>query len=251
MKLIAALAPALVAASAIPTKTIAERATEICGQWDTVQTGTYTLYQDLWGIDAATSGSQCSTFDSLNGDTIAWSTSWSWQGGNYNVKSFANVVVTQSTGYQVSAIKSIPSKWDYTYTGTGMVADVAYDIFSSSTAGGNSDGSSDYEIMIWLAAIGGAGPISATGSVIDTPTIAGKQWNLYYGLNGNMKVYSFVAPSQVNSFSGDLKEFYTYLVASQGYSASQYITSIGAGTEPFIGTDAVMKTSGYSVVVNV
>ncbi|KFX95869.1 hypothetical protein V495_08757 [Pseudogymnoascus sp. VKM F-4514 (FW-929)] len=251
MKLIAALAPALVAASAIPTKTIAERATEICGQWDTVQTGTYTLYQDLWGIDAATSGSQCSTFESLSGDTIAWSTSWSWQGGNYNVKSFANVVVTQSTGYQVSAIKSIPSKWDYTYTGTGMVADVAYDIFSSSTAGGNSDGSSDYEIMIWLAAIGGAGPISATGSVIDTPTIAGKQWNLYYGLNGNMKVYSFVAPSQVNSFSGDLKEFYTYLVASQGYSASQYITSIGAGTEPFIGTDAVMKTSGYSVVVNV
>jgi xyloglucan-specific endo-beta-1,4-glucanase len=114
MKLIAALAPALVAASAIPTKTIAERATEICGQWDTVQTGTYTLYQDLWGIDAATSGSQCSTFESLSGDTIAWSTSWSWQGGNYNVKSFANVVVTQSTGYQVSAIKSIPSKWDYT-----------------------------------------------------------------------------------------------------------------------------------------
>lgn len=104
--------------------------------------------------------------------------------------------------------------------------------------------------MIWLAAIGGAGPISATGSVIDTPTIAGKQWNLYYGLNGSMKVYSFVAPSQVNSFDGDLKEFYTYLVASQGFSNSQYITSIGAGTEPFIGTDAVMKTTGYSVVVN-
>lgn len=119
MKLLAVLAPALAAATAIPasapapSKTINERATEICGQWDSVATGTYTLYQDLWGIDAATSGSQCSTFESLNGNTIAWSTSWSWLGGDYNVKSFPNVVVTQATGYQVSAIKSIPSKWDY------------------------------------------------------------------------------------------------------------------------------------------
>ena len=120
MKLLALVAPALVAASAIPasgpapSKTINERATEICGQWDSIQTGSYTLYQDLWGIDAATSGSQCSTFESLNGDTIAWSTSWTWQGGEYNVKSYANVVVTQDTGHQVSAIQSIPSKWAYT-----------------------------------------------------------------------------------------------------------------------------------------
>jgi xyloglucan-specific endo-beta-1,4-glucanase len=104
--------------------------------------------------------------------------------------------------------------------------------------------------MIWLAALGGAGPISATGSVIATPTIAGVKWNLYYGLNGSMKVYSFVASSQVTSFSGDLKLFFTYLATSQGYSTSQYITSIGAGTEPFIGTSAVMTTSAYSVVIN-
>lgn len=104
--------------------------------------------------------------------------------------------------------------------------------------------------MIWLAALGGAGPISDTGSVIDTPTVAGQQWNLYYGLNGSMKVYSFVAPSQVGSFEGDLKEFYTYLVASQGFSDSQYIKSLGAGTEPFVGTDAVMTTTGYSVAIN-
>ncbi|KFY40072.1 hypothetical protein V494_03683 [Pseudogymnoascus sp. VKM F-4513 (FW-928)] len=256
MKLLALLAPALAAASAIPasapvpSKTIKERATEICGQWDSIQTGSYTLYQDLWGIDAATSGSQCSTYESLSGDTIAWSTKWSWQGGDYNVKSYANVVLTQDTGKQVSAIQSIPSKWSYTYTGTGVVANVAYDLFSSASAGGNSDGSSDYEIMIWLAAIGGAGPISSTGSAIASVTVAGQQWNLWYGLNGSMKVYSFVAASQIESFSGDLKEFYTYLVASQGFSDSQYVTSIGAGTEPFVGTDAVMTVSGYSVALN-
>lgn len=120
MKLLAFLAPALAAASAIPasvpapSKTINERATEICGQWDSIQTGTYTLYQDLWGISAATSGSQCSTYVSLSGSTIAWSTKWTWQGGNYNVKSYANVVLKQDTGKKVSAIKSIPSKWSYT-----------------------------------------------------------------------------------------------------------------------------------------
>ncbi|KFZ02337.1 hypothetical protein V501_09606 [Pseudogymnoascus sp. VKM F-4519 (FW-2642)] len=257
MKLLALLAPALAAASAIPasvpapSKTINERATEICGQWDSIQTGTYTLYQDLWGMSAATSGSQCSTYESLSGTTIAWSTKWTWQGGPYNVKSYANVVLKQDTGKKVSAIKSIPSKWTYTYTGTGIVANVAYDLFTSSSAGGNSDGSSDYELMIWLAAIGGAGPISATGSPIASVTVAGYKWNLWYGLNGNMKVYSFVAASQITSFSGDLKAFYTYLVASQGFSSSQYVTSIGAGTEPFVGTNAVMKTSGYSVALNV
>lgn len=107
-------ATALAAPADAPSKTLERRATTICGQWDSVVTGTYTLYQDLWGESAATSGSQCSTFDSLSGDTIVWSTSWTWAGGSSSVKSFANVVVTQSTGYQVSAISSIPSVWDYT-----------------------------------------------------------------------------------------------------------------------------------------
>ena len=98
----------------VPSKTLDKRATTICGQWDSVVTGTYTLYQDLWGESAATSGSQCSTFTSLSGNTIVWSTSWTWAGGSSSVKSFANVVVTQSTGYQVSTISTIPSVWDYT-----------------------------------------------------------------------------------------------------------------------------------------
>lgn len=121
MQFIAPLTAAILAATAlaapsaveIPSKTIEKRATTICGQWDTVETGTYTLYQDLWGESAATSGSQCSTFTSLSGNTIVWSTSWTWAGGSSSVKSFANVVVTQSTGYQVSAISTIPTTWTY------------------------------------------------------------------------------------------------------------------------------------------
>jgi xyloglucan-specific endo-beta-1,4-glucanase len=104
-------------------------------------------------------------------------------------------------------------------------------MFTSSTA----TGSNEFEIMVWLAALGGAGPISSTGSPVSTPTINDIVWNLYSGPNGDTTVYSFVAQSQVTSFSGDLLGFFTYLIASKGFSRSQYITAIGAGTEPFTG----------------
>lgn len=124
-------------ALATPTPTVDKRATTFCGQWDSVQTGSYSkycqhhlllavaafckcaglivtatvLYNNLWGKDSGT-GSQCTTFNSLSGSTIAWSTSWSWSGGNYNVKSYANAVI-QASAKQISAISSIPTKWAY------------------------------------------------------------------------------------------------------------------------------------------
>jgi len=244
--LLAVTAVAIPTAVDHPSRTLERRATTICGQWDTVETGSYTVYQDLWGESAASSGSQCTTVDSVSGTTISWSTSWTWAGGSSSVKSFANAVVSQTTGYIISSISTIQSTWNWSYTGSNIVADVAYDIFTSSSA----TGSDEYEIMIWIAALGGAGPISATGSTIATPTIAGTSWKLYYGLNGATKVFSFVAASEVTSFSADLKLFLTYLVGNEGFSASQYMKSIGAGSEPFTGSSAVLTTSAYSTVIN-
>ena len=127
-----------------------------------------------------------------------------------------------------------------------MVADVAFDMFTSSTS---STSNPEYEVMVWLAAIGGAGPISATGSVIATPTIGGRKWNLYYGLNGQMKVYSFVAPSQVTSFSGNMLDFFSYLKNNQGFPFTQYLVTLQAGTEPFVGSNAKFTTSSFKAVV--
>ncbi|KAI0533509.1 family 12 glycosyl hydrolase [Xylaria digitata] len=231
-------------ALATPTPTVDKRATTFCGQWDSVQTGSYIVYNNLWGRDTGT-GSQCTTVNGLSGNSVAWSTSWSWSGGNYNVKSYANAVV-QTAAKKISAISTIPTTWAYSYTGSNMVANVAYDLFTSSSA----SGSSEYEVMVWLAALGGAGPISSTGSPVATPTIAGVSWKLYDGWNGNMHVFSFVASSQVTNFSGDLKAFLSYLTSNQGMSTSQYVTSIGAGTEPFVGSNAVLTTTGYSISVN-
>jgi len=243
-------APAvLVAASVVlanPTPVLEKRATTICGQWDTVETGTYTVYQDLWGESAATSGSQCTTVTSDNGGTLEWSTSWTWAGGSSSVKSYANAVVSQSTGIKLSTITSIPTTWDWSYTGSSIVADVSYDMFTSSSA----TGSDEYEIMVWLAALGGAGPISSTGSSIAEPTLSGVKFKLYSGPNGDTTVYSFVAESETTAFSGDLLDFLSYLETNEGLSSSQYLLSIGAGTEPFTGTDAVFTTSAYKTVID-
>jgi xyloglucan-specific endo-beta-1,4-glucanase len=132
----------------------------------------------------------------------------------------------------------------FSYSNTNVVADVAYDMFLSSSA----SGSEEYEIMVWLAALGGAGPISSTGSPIATVTINGISWKVYVGPNGSMTVYSFVASSPVTSFSGDLLDFFKYLETNQGLSSSLYLIDVQAGTEPFTGT-ADLTVSSYSAVV--
>jgi xyloglucan-specific endo-beta-1,4-glucanase len=159
-----------------------------------------------------------------------------------HVKSYANVV-TKISQKGLSSIKTLPSTWTWTYTGSNIISNVAYDLFTGSAA----TGSAEYEIMIWLSALGGAGPISATGSPIATVTLAGSSWKLYNGRNGQMNVYSFVAASDVKNFKGDLMEFVKYLTSKQGMPTSQILQSIGAGTEPFSGSNAVFTTSAYSL----
>ncbi|CAH0018965.1 unnamed protein product [Clonostachys rhizophaga] len=222
-----------------PTKTepLEKRATTLCGQWDSVETGGYTIYNNLWGKDSG-SGSQCLTVDGISNMVC----NLVLGGGGTSVKSYPNAVLSASAA-RVSTISSIPSKWQWTYTGSGVVANVAYDLFSNTDCGTIPE----FEIMIWLSAIGGAGPISATGSSIATVTIAGASWKLWKGTNSQMTVFSFVAESAQNNFSGDLNGFIKYLTQTQGYSGSQCLYSIGAGTEPFVGSNAQFTTTGYSV----
>ena len=74
MKLSITLAAASLAAiaSAAPT-TVVKRA-DSCAQWGSVVTGTYTVYNNLWGESAATSGSECFGVDGLSGTTVKWHT---------------------------------------------------------------------------------------------------------------------------------------------------------------------------------
>lgn len=230
-------------AAASPTRLLTPRG-QFCGDWDSEKVGAYTIYNNLWGKGNAQSGQQCTTASAggEQGDgSIAWSVEWSWTGGQGQVKSYPNVVVEMEKR-TLAEVSGIPSAWDWSYTGDGIVANVAYDLFTSSTESGDAE----YEFMIWLSALGGAGPISSDGSPVATVELAGSSWKLYRGKNNQMTVFSFVAAGQdVDSFCGDLAEFVDYLVDNHGVSGSQILQSVGAGTEPFEGTNAVFTTSSY------
>lgn len=62
--------------------------------------------------------------------------------------------------------------------------------------------------MVWLGVFGGVSPLSANGypfTPVATVTIGGTIFDLAYGLNGSVKVYSFVARGgAATNFSADL-----------------------------------------------
>lgn len=102
-----------VTATALPTAKNF-RTDEMCGQWETATAGPYTVYNNLWGMDSATSGEQCTAIDDITNEDLSWHTAWTWKGGEYEVKSYANVVnVIEPT--KISALSSIPASWDWTY----------------------------------------------------------------------------------------------------------------------------------------
>ncbi|KAL4173255.1 Xyloglucan-specific endo-beta-1,4-glucanase 1 [Phytophthora ramorum] len=219
---------------------------EYCGQWDWAKSTNYIIYNNMWNKNSATSGSQCTGVDKISSSTIAWHTSWNWAGAPTQVKSYSNAALI-FTPKKVGSISTIPTKMKYSYSYSGTaVADVSYDLFTSSSA----TGSNEYEIMIWLAAYGGAGPISSTGKAIATVTIGSNSFKLYKGPNGSTTVFSFVASKTITNFSADLQKFLSYLVKNQGLPSSQYLTTLEAGTEPFTGSNAKMTVSSYSAAVN-
>ncbi|PPQ72206.1 hypothetical protein CVT24_002363 [Panaeolus cyanescens] len=236
------LAPLALAAPATE-QSLAKRqidTSQHCGDWDVVTAGPYSLLLDQWGKGGASSGQSCASLTSLSGTTVAWKNSWTWQGGN-GVKSYTNMQLNNGLNKQLSAIKSMPATWRWSQSTSGsIVANVAFDLFTSSSPGGNNVN----EIMIWLGNFN-AGPISYQYNSNGTPkpvasnvSLAGVSWNVYSGSNGANNVYSFLPANggSVTSFSGDLNLFLKYLTSNQGVSSSQYIKTAQAGTEATSGT---------------
>jgi xyloglucan-specific endo-beta-1,4-glucanase len=77
--------------------------------------------------------------------------------------------------------------------------------------------------ILRLGRFGGVWPISQAGAPIANVTIAGYKFDLYFGYNGAMKVYSFLTTtpnSPYTTFNADIKLFFNYLTKNQGYPAS-------------------------------
>ncbi|CAN9092657.1 unnamed protein product [Alternaria alternata] len=167
------------------------------------------------------------------------------------VKSYTNVETT-FTKKQLSAYTSMQTAWKWSYTGTDLRVNVAYDTF----LGASASGANLFEVMVWLGVFGGVSPLSSNGypfTSIATVTIGGTIFDLAYGLNGSVKVYSFVARGgAATNFSADLNLFFKYLVANyanNGFMNSLYLQTVQAGTEVFTGSNAKLTTSAYSIAI--
>jgi xyloglucan-specific endo-beta-1,4-glucanase len=252
------LAGLLAVATASPVGTPVEKsvtpvrrqAASLCSQYAYYAKDGYEFNNNLWGQGSASSGSQCTYVDRTSSSGVSWHTTWTWQGGQDNVKSYVNAGKQFARGIKVSNVKSIPTSIQWTYdTPSNTRANVAYDVFTAADPN-HSTSSGDYELMIWLARIGGVYPI---GNKVASMNLAGYNWDLYVGPNGNMKVFSFLPQGTAwyTTFNADIKTFFNYLQQNQGYPASsQNLIVLQQGTEPFTGGPATLKVSSYSVSIN-
>ncbi|KAI1817999.1 endoglucanase [Poronia punctata] len=221
-------------------------AQDLCDQYGYFAQDGYYVNNNAWGQGSG-QGSQCTHVDKMLNPGVQWHTEWSWSGGDNNVKSYPYSGRTLDQKKLVSQINSMPTKVEWQYTGNNIRADVAYDLFTA--ADPNHDTSSgDYELMIWLARKGDVYPIGqSTGSV----NIGGRNWDLWVGYNGSMKVFSFVAGGDVTTFEGNVKDFYDHITSAQGFPASQQsLITFQFGTEPFTGSNARFDVWSFYGEVN-
>ena len=98
----------------ILASSLVANAQTLCGQEENVVAANFDLNNNLWGESAATSGSQCTTLDYDSGSIISWHSGWTWEGGQYNVKSYANAGLNIEATL-LSSITSLPTSWSWTY----------------------------------------------------------------------------------------------------------------------------------------
>lgn len=83
-----------------------------CDQYGTIPAADFLLNNNEWGLDTATSGSQCIYLDYDSGNTVSWQTSWTWAGGSSTVKSYPNAGLNMAPTL-LSSITSMPSTWNW------------------------------------------------------------------------------------------------------------------------------------------
>jgi xyloglucan-specific endo-beta-1,4-glucanase len=186
----------------------------LCKDYEYFSSNGYELNNNIWGRSSATSGQQCTYVDSVSSTGAKWHTYWQWTGGKDNVKSYV-YSGRQITKKPVSQYSNLETEAYWVYDTQNIRCNVAYDLFTAANIN-HPTSSGDYELMVWLARY----DVYPIGTSQGRVTVAGRSWELFYGLNGSMKVYSFVPSSPINNFKANLKEFFTYLQNNKGYPAS-------------------------------
>ncbi|KAL8716432.1 MAG: hypothetical protein Q9220_000339 [cf. Caloplaca sp. 1 TL-2023] len=241
--LFAAISPSLAA----PSQYYPRAAASSCDQYTPITSGSYEVQNDAWG--AIPGGSSCVQLgsNSSSSGSLSWSTNFNWGGDKNAIKAYPNAQAASNTPCKpLNQYNTMPSSWSWSYDSASITGDVAYDAFLNADCNGPGDPHT-YEVMIWLAQLGGLNPIgSPTGSPVQ---VAGSSWTLWKGTNTQTgtTVFSFVtAGGTKNDFNGDLMGFFDYLTQSQGVDGGLKMTSMQAGTEVSVGA-GTFTTSGFSI----
>jgi hypothetical protein len=148
---------------------------------------------------------------------------------------------------QVKLIRSADSAIDYTYV-KNAIFDASYDIWLDPQP--KKTGVNQTEVMIWLNYQPAQGSIQPIGKKQpNNVTIAGHDWQVWLGSNGQTKdVISYVAPVGISGMGFDVLEFLRYARNRGKFTDDFYLTSIQAGFEPWQGGVGLAVNSFRAIV---
>ena len=132
------------------------------------------------------------------------------------------------------------------YTGKSVRAKVAYVIY----LGSSSTSAPAYAVSIWLGVFGDISPLSHNDVPLIRVKIGNLHFNLFAGHSGDTVVYTFVSLNKVESFRGDLWEFYKYLEKHYGLNSEQYLQNVQARTIVFTAKQADFVTTEYTIDIS-
>ncbi|WP_443046799.1 GH12 family glycosyl hydrolase domain-containing protein [Streptomyces sp. NBC_00247] len=234
---------ALLTATPTQAATQAAQATgQICEQYgSTTVQGRYTVQNNRWG----TSATQCVNVTDSGFTVTQADGSVATNGAPKSYPSiflgchYTNCSPGTNLPKRIDTIAAVPTSLTYGYV-SNATYDAAFDIWLDPQP--KTDGVNKTEIMIWFNRVGSIQPI---GSPTSSATIGGKTWEIWTGNNGGNDVISFVAPSAINSWSFDVKDFIDRTVSQGMASSNWYLTSVQAGFEPWVG-GAGLSLSAFS-----
>ncbi|KAJ4992437.1 family 12 glycoside hydrolase [Stagonosporopsis vannaccii] len=240
--------------------TTKQKATSLCGISDSVVlTDTPWIVFNMMYNQALTVGTQCTNYDHVatgadGNKKITWSavSNIDYVKSTDNIpKGYSFIGLTQNLETKLSAIKSIPTTYDWTRTNTtAYKGNICFDFMTSDTKG-DSTSSAAQELMLWLEYTGGQLPIGwPAGPKATINDLYGTSWKLYQGKNEDtgITVSSLLPDKQFSGkFSGDIKEWLEALVKVGVFKESTYVNVGNAGTEPFYGKAVVNATLGLQI----
>lgn len=224
------------------------------GAWRDV--GGYLLNNNIWGKKTSPTGWQVID-DIVAGPKLSWRVRYNWPVGTkrYAVKAYPSVV----TGWQwgiwssdgalprgISTLHRVTTGAAVTIDNPG-VQNVAYDLwFHAPGSKPDNQKQPTDELMIWMSAHGGAGPL---GKYTQTVKVGDAEWRLSVGDIG-WKVFSFVRTVPSTTWKIDAKPFIDYLVEHGLMAKEKQLTSVEFGTEVFRSNgDAAFHVKDYFVKV--